>query len=257
MRFFLLLLLFSMPVWAQKSLSSQTFQANIKPVLNGVLHDYYQMLGLFPDFPKELPSLMGQAQGLHDEKELLLQKCPRLLNASCLSNLESLQKSLTTIDGKTLTLMSEMKMSSSLHMSSIAGLRIIGDFQNLVASVKGDIANSALAIRSKVNYKKETYQIVKSLDELNTLLSLSIVEYIPFTYKEDFRQAFFNFIQPIQTQISKPQNYEFFNKNIVPLNFSINLLNMTLTKKKKTPEGMAPYLSLIHNRWNSILRYYY
>jgi hypothetical protein len=36
------------------------------------------------------------------------------------------------------------------------------------------------------------------------------------------------------------------------------LLNQSLTKRnKKTPEGMGPYLATIHNRWNSILRYYF
>lgn len=258
MKFILLLIAFySWSALAQKNLSSQTFQASIRPVLNGVLHDYYQMIGHFPDFPKELPALINQVNALHEDKELMLAKCPRLLAAPCLSNIQSLQTKLSAIEAKTLVIISELKMPATLHISSIAGLRILGDFQNQVMAVKGDLSNSALTIRANVKHRRESYQIVKRLDELSTLLSLSIIEYVPFAYKEDFRQVFFNFIQPIQTQISKAQNYEFFNKNIVSLNFSFNLLNMTLTKRKKTPEGMAPYLSLIHNRWNSILRYYY
>jgi hypothetical protein len=99
--------------------------------------------------------------------------------------------------------------------------------------------------------------MIKELDELTTIVSLAVMEYIPLNYKEDFRHFFFNFIHPIQQQISKKNNYEFLNRNIYSLNFSINLLNQTLTKKKKTPEGMAPFLAVIHNRWNSIIRNYY
>lgn len=253
----LFLSLFSMSVMAQKSLSSQTFQGSIRPVLNAILHDYYQMVGLFPEFPKELGNLVEQLNGLHDDRELLLQKCPRQINSACLSNVKSLNRKLTQIEGRTLILISGIQLSPSLHISSLAGLRVIGDFQNLLAQTNGELANSAYMVEANVKHRRETYQVVKKLDELGTILSLCMVEYIPFAYKEDFRQVYFNFIHPIQTQISKSQNYEFFNKSIESLNFSYNLLNMTLTKRKKTPEGMAPYLSLIHNRWNSILRYYY
>ncbi len=113
-------------------------------------------------------------------------------------------------------------------------------------------------MRARIKQKKETYTVVRKIDELQAMLSLSIVEFIPFLYKDDFRLFYTNFVHPIEVQLSKHKNYEFLNRNVNSLNFSINLLNQNLTKRsKKTPEGMAPFLSLIHNRWNSLLRYYF
>jgi hypothetical protein len=112
-------------------------------------------------------------------------------------------------------------------------------------------------MRAQISDKKNTATLVKQIDELQTVLSLAVVEYIPYGYREDFRHFYFDFVHPIELQVSKNNNYEFLNRNVSALNFAINLLNQNLTKRnKKTPEGMAPYLSLIHNRWNSLIRYY-
>jgi hypothetical protein len=135
--------------------------------------------------------------------------------------------------------------------------RCITEFDNELEQVKGLIDNSSLLLKAKVSHKREPHFIIRELDELHALLSLAVVESIPVLYQDDFKLFFNNFIHPLQQQISKQKNFEYLNRNIDVLNFSLNLLNMQLTKRKKTPEGMAPYLSTIHNRWNSILRYYW
>lgn len=243
---------------AQKSLNPATFQANVRPVLSGIMSDFYQMITLFPDFPKELVSVVEEIDDLHGLKEELRQLCPRQLQISCLENINQLRSKLSTIEARTLELVARQQMSSSLHLNTLPGMRTTNEFMLILEKIKGELDNSALIIKAGANQKKSTFDVIKQIDELCTYVSLTVVEYIPFTYKEEFRHFYFNFIQPVQQQISKRQNYEFLNRNINSLNFALNLLNQSLTKKnKKTPEGMAPYLSLIHNRWNSLLRYYF
>lgn len=153
--------------------------------------------------------------------------------------------------------MAQQKISSALYLNSLSGIRLVSQFDYELEEAKGYLDNSSFMLTAQIPQKRETYFIIKELDELNTLLSLAVVEFIPFMYREDFRQFFFNFVYPVQLQISKNMNYEFLNRNVNSLNFAVNLLNMNLTKRKKTPEGMGSYLSVIHNRWNSILRYYF
>lgn len=258
MRFFLIFTLFiSMNVHAQKNLGRETFMANVRPVLNGILSDFYQMISLFPDFPKEIVPVFEELDSLTNDKENLRSSCPRLLNIKCKDQLNNIRTKLQRLKSLSFLLVSRQKMSSSPHMNSLSALRLVSEFDAELEQVKGLLDNASLIMTAGIPQKKETYQMLKELDELSTILSLAVVEYIPFMYKEDFRHFFFNFVHPIQQQISKQSNSEYVNKNITSLNFSINLLNMTLTKKKKTPEGMAPYLATMHNRWNSILRYYY
>lgn len=259
MKFLLIFcLFFTLEAQAQKQLNSQSFQVNIRPVLSGVLGDFYQMITLFPDFPKELVSIVDEIDDLHGEKELIREKCPRTLELTCLPNITNLRNRLVGVQAKTLELISRQKMSQSLHMNPLAGIRTTNEFMLEVEEVKGYLDNAALILKAGADQKKTTLHVVKQIDELTTFVSLTVVEYIPFMYKEDFRHFYFNFIHPVQQQLGKPQNYVFMNRNVATLNFAINLLTQNLTKRnKKTPEGMAPYLAVMHNRWNSILRYYY
>lgn len=230
---------------------------NVRPVLNGILNDFYQMVALFPDFPKDIIPLIQELDNITTDKEQLKETCPRIVDKNCAQTITSIRSKLATIRLLSLKLLKEQKMSSALYINAMAGQRVISQFDSEVEEIKSYLDNASYLLTAGIKQKRETYYILKELDELNTLMSLALVEYIPYMYKDDFRHFYFNFVGPIQLQISKNKNYEFLNRNVNSLNFAINLLNMNLTKRKKTPEGMGPYLSVIHNRWNSLLRYYF
>lgn len=258
MRFlFILLILMGPNVYAQRSLNRGTFVLKVRPVLNGILNDFYQMITLFPDFPKELIPLVQELDTLTIDKEILKETCPRKIDNNCKDTLNSLREKLKKIKVLSMVLLNQQKMASSLHMNSLSGFRLVTEFDSELEEVNGYLDNAAFLMTAQIPQKRETYFVLKEFDELNTLISLALVEYIPFSYRNDFRHFYFHFVHPIQLQISKSQNYEFLNRNLNSLNFALNLLNMNLTKRKNTPEGMAPYLAVIHNRWNSLLRYYF
>jgi hypothetical protein len=243
--------------WAQKQLNAQTFQINVRPSLNAILSDFYNMLGMFPSFPRELVTIVNQLEALNLEKEALRVSCPRLLDKKCMSTIRKLRTKLSLVQAKTMELMARHRDLPTLHLSSIAGQRMLMKFQNDLALLKGELDNVSFLHRARLPFEKKTFEVIGQLDQLTTLATISVVEFIPFTYKEDFRHFYFNFVNPIQLHISKNMNYEFLNRNVNSLNFSLNLLVMNLTKRnKRTPEGMTPYLNLIHNRWNSVLRHY-
>lgn len=256
--FFLIFLLLSFEARAQKRLTPESFKVNVRPVLNGILSDFYQMVTLFPDFPKELIPVVKELDGLTSDKEILIDNCPRVLTEKCKNEINSLRGRLQQIRALSLVLMSHQSLSYSLYLNSLTGKKTVYEFDAKLEAVKGDLDNAAFLMTAKIKEKRESYALLKQLDELNTIISLALVEFIPFNYRVDFRHFYFNFVHPIQQQISKNINYEYVNRNVNSLNFAINLLNMNLTKRnKKTPEGMGPYLAIIHNRWNSLLRYYF
>lgn len=252
------LLLFSLPAFAQKTLGKDTFQVNVRPVLNGIINDFYQMIVHFPDFPKEIVPLIQELEALAPEKDNLREACPRLINKKCDGSLKNIREKLVRLKGLSFGVLTQLKLAQTPYLNSVSGLRFVTDFDLELENIKGNLDNTSFLLASGIPQKKETYEVIKKLDELSTLISLSIVEYVPYLYREDFRHFYFNFIHPIQEQVPKVKNFEFMNRNIHSLNFAFNLLNMNLTKRnKKTPEGMGPYLATMHNRWNSILRYYY
>jgi hypothetical protein len=259
MRFLLLLILIYAPHgFAQKTLGRDTFMVNVRPALNAILSDFYQMITLFPDFPKGLIPLIQELEGITSEKEALKERCPRTITVECKDTLNSIRGKLLKIKLQSLSLMKDQEVSKSLHLNALSGWRLISDFDSDLEEVKGYLDNTSFLITAQIPHKRPTYTIIKELDELHTLLSLAVVAYIPYDYRNDFRHFYFNFVHPVQIQISKFKNYEFLNRNVNSLNFAINLLNMNLTKRnKKTPDGMGPYLAVMHNRWNSLLRYYF
>jgi hypothetical protein len=254
----LILLFLIQPALAQKKITAQTFQHSVRPVLNAILSDFYQMMAQFPEFPKELTGIVDEIDDLHGEKDLIREKCPRRLEKACLANIDKLRAKLSVIQAKSLALISHQGMSESLHMNPLGGMRATNQFVEELEELKATLDNASLILKAGASLKRPTLQIVKRVDELSTFVSLTVVEFIPFDYKEDFRHFYFNFIHPVQQHIARDKNYEFLNSNMNSLNFALNLLNQNLTKRsKKTPPGMAPYLAVIHNRWNSILRYHF
>lgn len=260
MRFILLglLLLLPMQVNAQRTLNRESFMLKVRPVLNGILGDFYQMIILFPDFPKEIVPLIQELDSLTADKEALRLTCPKVVSKDCVLTVNSLRRKLSKIRTMSLNLIKEQKMSSALYLNTLSGKRMLHQFDASVEKVRGELENASFLLSAQISHRTQTFKLLKTLDELSTLISLALVEFIPFTYREDFRQFYFNFVHPVQVHISKNKNYEFLNRNVSSLNFAINLLNMNMTKRnKKTPDGMSPYLSVIHNRWNSLLRYYF
>ncbi len=254
----LLLTLGLIPAHAQKSLSAPTFQANVRPVLNGIIHDYYQMISLFPYFPKEMIEVLSHLNELTVLKVNLIQDCPGTMDVKCLTTIDDLKGKLSSLEMEVQGTISHLKLPPSLYISTQEGLRFLYQVDGKMLEAKGILANTSLMIKADVKHNNKSYPMVKLLDEITDLASLGVASFIPHPYQEDFRHFYFNFINPIQTEISKSQNFEYMNRNITYLNFALNLLNMNLTKRnKKTPEGMGPYLAAMHNRWNGILRYYY
>lgn len=252
------LLLMVPSAYAQRTLGRDSFMIKVRPVLNGILSDFYQMIALFPDFPKELIPVIHELDSLTPDKEALRENCPRLITSDCKETLNSIRQRLSRLKTLSLALMKAQEVSSSLYLNSLSGWRLVAQFDTDLEEVKGLLDNTSFLISAQIPHKRPTYDILKELDELNTYLSLAVVAYIPYDYREDFRHFYFNFVHPVQIQISKHKNYEFLNRNVSSLNFAINLLNMNLTKRnKKTPDGMGPYLAVMHNRWNSLLRYYF
>ncbi len=252
-----LLLFLSFQTWAQKSISAQVFQVNVKPILQGIVGDFYQMIGLFPHYPKSIIQISNDLQSLENEKEILLSSCSHKLDQNCLSAIDQLRRKILPIEALTAKVLQHKTFENTLYLDQLSGQRILREFYSDLIEFQYKLNNASLFLKSKVRTNHKGIYFVKLFDQLQIQMSLAVVEFVPMVYKAEFKNFYSNFIHPIEKHRSQKTSHQHFSQNISHFNFSINLLNQNLTKRnKKTPEGMAPYLSVIHNRWNSILRYY-
>jgi hypothetical protein len=254
---FLIIFFFNHSTWAKNSVSAQVFQTNVKPILSGIISDFYQMIGLFPGYPQNMIWVAQEFNKIEFERSLMIDSCQHQMDKNCLQIIDELRKKIGMIEEKTLNILSQKNVDSSLYLNNLIGVRNLSEMHADLIQFKYQLNNSSFIYRSNIKSKNNVYHFIKNLDELQAKISICLIEFMPHKYKEEFRGFYINFVHPIEKQIYRTTNYIYFNKNIDNLNFSLNLLNQNLTKRnKKTPEGMAPYLSTIHNKWNSIIRYY-
>jgi hypothetical protein len=103
-----------------------------------------------------------------------------------------------------------------------------------------------------------TWDVRKSIQTIENMQDLMVIDFIPGRLQEDFRQAWMNFFRPLYKRTILLGQKSFVTENLTKLNFYWNLLNMKLTKRlRRTPEGMVGPLNAIQNRWNQILRIYF
>ena len=62
--FLAIILTLSTHVHAQRSIGRESFMVNVKPALNSILNDFYQMIELFPEFPKNMTGILKELDSL-------------------------------------------------------------------------------------------------------------------------------------------------------------------------------------------------
>lgn len=234
-----------------------TFQSQIRPQLHGLVSEFYDMVIMFPDYPRGMSKIVSLSNRFESSKQTLIEKCPRYLNAECLPVIEEMIKNAQDLSALTLSFYGEIKMAHEPYISGITGLRFINQYNSELEKFKGQLELASLTYRAKkLNIKIDP--ILLAHDHMRTYLSLSVVEFIPYLYKDNFKQFYMNFVRPMENNLSTPTAHTFVFKNIKDLNFNLNLLHQNLTKRnKKTPTGMGSNLNQLQNRWNLVMRGYY
>jgi hypothetical protein len=254
---FFVLIFLTKFTWGNSTISPQTFQINIKPILSSIIQDYYQMLSLFKGYPPEIISIVKLFNNLEDEKKSLENICSQKNPNDCFTLLAKIKNQINEIETLSLGLLGNIELENSLYFNSIIGIRQVTELHLGLMELKYKLSQISFLQYTKIKNQKSPYRLMKMIDELQLKSSLCLIDFVPRQYKEEIKTFYFDFIFPLERQLKRDSNVIFFNQRLNALNFSLNLLNQNLTKRnKKTPEGWAPYLLTIHNKWNSIFRYY-
>lgn len=249
--------LFCFKAQAQRELPPGVFKSVARPQLSGIINEFYQMIEQFPDFPKDMNHMINTSRQFEEDRQLLVQTCPRYINDFCLATLERMLKGVQELDLQTTKFYGALRSNNEPYISALTGLRFIDLYQNELMRLKSSLEFASFTYRAKKSQIK-TDPIILLHDRMKTYLSLSVPEFTPYIYKEDFKQFYMNFIRPLEHHLSTPTAHTFFYKNLKELNFNLNLLHQNLTKRsKKTPQGMSGSLNSLQMRWNLILRSYY
>ncbi len=254
--FILCYLLPALSLAASRPLDQQLFQTQIRPQLQGIDQDIQQIFLAMPGYPADVIKAMDLTDQLLRHTYTAQTLCPRVLNPSCLPQLQNTLQVLRQLDRLWLSQESHSRPTGDASLSSLLGSQRWLQLQEVILSLRGSLEASAIAVSSQPGYTGLTMaQWRKLTDEADGRLNLLVIEYVPARLQEDFRSAWMNFFRPLRHQALLHNNALFLTTNLDSLNFYWNLLNVKLTKRlKKTPEGMQGPLNAIQNRWNQVMR---
>ncbi|MFA5583557.1 MAG: hypothetical protein WDA09_05015 [Bacteriovoracaceae bacterium] len=254
MRFIILILLLGIShAFALRQLTPQAFSSRVTPALNSIQSDFFHILNQFPGFPRELPPLINSLYAHQEIKNHLPLECPRLLNSQCVKEVNTLKAYLFDLNTKLDSIIAKLKPNQTNYLNPLMGIKHLTSSSSQLWALKTELDFASFLIDAQLPTTLNSLDVIHRLDLIRTELILAMLQFIPHLYQTEFKTFYFEFIHPLRLN----KNHDYLVKNVLRLNFNLNLFVQSLTKRnKKTPEGSNQYLQLMHMRWNGILRFY-
>jgi hypothetical protein len=242
-----------------KDISDQSFQVHVRPQVMSIQDDLKQVLESFPGYP----SSVFRNQETVDRLILLTDKlqglCPNRLTINCLAQLNLIIENLRILERNWLSFEAVAGFNTDATIGGISGRHRWLTLNEVAMELKNKLEVETMVIGAdRPHTAASTWDVRKSIQTIENMQDLMVIDFIPGRLQEDFRQAWMNFFRPLYKRTILLGQKSFVTENLTKLNFYWNLLNMKLTKRlRRTPEGMVGPLNAIQNRWNQILRIYF
>lgn len=255
-RLVIILLLCTVDAWASRTVSSHTFQTQVRPQLVGIQQDFRQILGSFPGYPSQVFELINSLDRAQEFVSSAQSLCPTRINVTCALPLQNLLQETRLQERVLLKLQERLTFLRENDASPIGGLAFLISYEKSRARLQHQLEVALLTLIAHANRPKALVaSFVRPVDELWSYHDLMVVEFIPPRFKSDFRSVWMNFFRPLHRYGRAGIGHTFISTNIDSLNFYWNLLNMRMTKRTKNlPAGMSAPLNAIQNRWNQVMR---
>lgn len=242
-----------------KDISSQSFQIYVRPQVVNIQQDIQNVFQSFPGYPSEV----FQNQQSVDQLILLTDKlqslCPDRLSKKCVTQLNLIILNLRSLERGWWDFESKTTFNTDSTIGGISGRHRWLSLSKIVIELKNKLEIEIMAIGAERPYSPwSTWEVRKSIQTIENMQDLMVIDFIPGRLQEDFRSAWMNFFRPLYKRTILLGNRAYLTENLTKLNFYWNILNMKLTKRlRRTPEGMLGSLNAIQNRWNQVLRVYF
>ena len=231
----------------------------MRPQVTSIQGDIQNVFESFPGYP----SAVFRNQETIDRLILLTDKleglCPNRLTKACVPQLNLLIEHLRILERNWLSYEASAGFNTDATIGGISGRHRWLTLAEVAMELKNKLEVEIMAIGAERPYSpSSTWDVRKSVQTIENMQDLMVIDFIPGRLQEDFRQAWTNFFRPLYKRTILMGQRTYVRENLTKLNFYWNLLNMKLTKRlRRTPEGMLGPLNAIQNRWNQVLRIYF
>lgn len=221
--------------------------------------DIKQVLESLPGYPTSVFHNQETVDRLILLTDKLQGLCPNRLTKNCLAQLNLIIENLRTLERNWLSFEAVAGFNTDATIGGISGRHRWLNLNEVAMELKNKLEVETMVIAAERPHKApSTWDVRKSVQTIENMQDLMVIDFIPGRLQEDFRQAWMNFFRPLYKRTILMGQRPYVRENLTKLNFYWNLLNMKLTKRvRRKPEGMDSPLNAIQNRWNQILRIYF
>ena len=242
------------------NLDNTMLERYIKPQLKAMVSEYYQTLTSLHPLNSQLISVKELTQKARGEWKHWNHRCTTW-NASCIKDLKKIKKLQKDLEVQTTSLQKQVfdksfftsqfftdslfLLSSDLDELSMLNYKTI-DAMDLIP---------ILAIDSNIPSQGKIDFIESQLSNMQLLSEKIFTQLLPKNLKRQYSELWFFFIKELERYLALNKSDAFFLNKLEFLNQNWNTFHMLLSKHiVQAPQSTINTLSIMHNRWNSILK---
>jgi len=242
------------------NLDNTMLERYIKPQLKAMVSEYYQTLTSLHPLNSQLITVKELTQKTRGEWKNWNKRCTTW-NENCVQDLRKIKKIQKDLEVQTTTLQKQIfdksfftsqfltdslfLLSSDLDELSMLNYKTL-DAMDMIPILAID---SNIPLQGKIDFIENQLNIMQLLSEK------IFTQLLPKNLKRQYSELWFFFVKDVERYLALNKTDAFFLNKLEYLNQNWNTFHMLLSKHiVQAPQSTINTLSIMHNRWNSILK---
>jgi hypothetical protein len=243
------------------SLTPESFNRYVRPQLRNMVVEYYQLLRKLEPSTNEFIELKNKAFELSTDWQKAVDICQKDNNhANCEKEIKGLYKKSRELDRHMLALRkSRIPIENFIEEkqvdAAIETTKLVDEISNINYANLHYLEEVLITLNAPNNTssirlaRKEDLQLILIKSEM------TITSVLSKQYQEIFEYLYQVFIKTAENNVVRDSDREFLLKNLERYNMVWNAFHMKLSKGgEEVPKPILQTISIMHNRWNSILK---
>lgn len=259
MKLIYLILIISTNAWAYPphalDMTDYEYRRYVRPQLKSILQDTHTLLFLLnPEF-KPYKSALSDTKKIIKHHLELRDNCAKHQVDQCVLDIKRLKEELSILNTST---KDPLDLSKKEYLNLDEKLTAKQDYTTYRNQlIKAQVTIDNIILKTVIKTPKSLY--LKVLKHEVNLVINTFYNYITRSsdnrFKTEFNSYWTTFVVPVYKHILVEDKSSYFVNNINELNLRWNNLNVRLTKRnKKISKQVKTLLTIMHNRWNNILK---
>lgn len=240
-------------------MSNESFRRYARPQIKSIINEFFHILKKVSPESEPVINIRRNLQQLYLESVELTKFCDlrdTTLNEKCATQIKDFSRKLKLFESRLYSEISNYKFIDNRIDDSIAFNNLLQGLVLSNAKVNHQFDEFKM-LRSTdfQRYSKTPSQIESTIHDSLKVIDLKLNILVLHDYRVEFENVWSSFIRVLEQRILLPNDKEYLLNNLERLNIDWNSFHKNMTKGfYDIPLSKVKVTSIMHNRWNSILK---